>query len=228
MRARGPSTRRCTGLAGAGQGWSASGWPGRSGASGCCFRGSNLGGDGRAAPPRVIRLGDGEAEARLAQLTGAGSEPAKVSAPSPPPPPTPSPRATAATRPTCCWPKPARASARRSAISPPPRFGRKRRAGRCGCRPIPRRCSASSMRKANGSSPTRPSARNASWCARGAKITCACSISRTRFRAVSRAGRRCWRNWSGAGRPTARTVTWSAATCRAGCRACSAAPAPPH
>ena len=48
---------------------------------------------------------------------------------------------------------------------------------------------------------------------------CAC-------RARSRAAPRSSPSWSGAGRPTPRTATWSAAICRAGCRACSAAPAP--
>ena len=45
---------------------------------------------------------------------------------------------------------------------------------------------------------------------------------------VRRAAPRSSRSWSGAGRPTPRTATWSAATCRAGCRACSAAPARPR
>jgi len=49
-----------------------------------------------------------------------------------------------------------------------------------------------------------------------ARIISACSISKTRCRAGSAARRRCWRSWSRAGRLTARTATWSAATCRAG------------
>jgi ATP-dependent DNA helicase DinG len=62
-----------------------------------------------------------------------------------------------------------------------------------------------------------PPSERARWSfARAVRITCVCSISRTRSRARSRAGRRCSRSWSGAGPRTARTATWSAATCPAG------------
>jgi ATP-dependent DNA helicase DinG len=49
---------------------------------------------------------------------------------------------------TCCSPKPAPASARRSAISRPPRSGRRRPTAPSGCRPTPRRCSGSSTARA--------------------------------------------------------------------------------
>ena len=62
-------------------------------------------------------------------------------------------------RPTCCSPRPARASARRSPISRRRRCGRRRRAGRCGSRPSPRRCSGSSTRRAAAVRRRRRSAR---------------------------------------------------------------------
>ena len=46
----------------------------------------------------------------------------------------------------------------------------------------------------------RRESRRAWWCARGARITCACSISKTRCREVLPGGARCLRSWSRAGR----------------------------
>jgi ATP-dependent DNA helicase DinG len=63
---------------------------------------------------------------------------------------------------------------------------------------------------------------------RAARIICACSIWRMRCRAASPAARRSSRNWWRAGRRIARMATWSAATCRAGCRRCSGATARPR
>ena len=79
-------------------------------------------------------------------------------------------------------------------------------------------------RRAASCSPTPASARAGSSSARAARIICACSTSRTRCRARSPAAPRSSPSWSGAGRLIPRTATWSAATCPAGCRACSAAP----
>ena len=99
--------------------------------------------------------------------------------------------------------------------------GRRRRAGRCGCRPSPRRCNASSTPRGASCSPTRPNARRESSSARAARIICACSIWRTRCRARSPGARRSSRISSAAGRRTRAMATWSAATFPAGCRACS-------
>ena len=71
-------------------------------------------------------------------------------------------------------------------------------------------------------------ARARSSSARGARITSACSTSRTRCRAASPAAPRSSPSWSRAGPLSRRTATWSAATCRAGFRPCSAAPARPR
>ena len=64
--------------------------------------------------------------------------------------------------------------------------------------------------------------------ARAARIISACSTSRTRCRARSRARGDPRATGRALGGIHARTATWSAATCPAGCRACSAAPEPPR
>ncbi len=52
-----------------------------------------------------------------------------------------------------------------------------------------------------------PTDRGRWWFAKAARITCACSTSRTRCKAASPDGRRSWRSWWRAGRPIARTAT---------------------
>ena len=73
--------------------------------------------------------------------------PAAAARYTPPMRPMPSSRARQSTRTTSCWPKPAPASARPSAISRPPGCGRGATTRRSGSRPTPRTCSASSTRK---------------------------------------------------------------------------------
>ena len=127
--------------------------------------------------------------------------------------------------PTWCSPKPAPASARRWAISPRQAAGRRRRKAPSGCRPLPRPCNASSTRKPRVPIPTRPKNGPRSWCARAAKITSACSTSKTRCRAVLPIAPRYLRNWRRAGPNTAAMATWWAATCPAGYHGCSGGPA---
>jgi ATP-dependent DNA helicase DinG len=87
---------------------------------------------------RLAVLTGRDAEARPAQRAYA-REAAGMFAPRPP--------RGGASR-TCCWRKPGPAPARPSAISPPPRYGRRNRAAPSGFRPIPRRCNGSCGAKA--------------------------------------------------------------------------------
>ncbi len=105
--------------------------------------------------------------------------------------------------------------------------GRAVAAARCGSRPSPRRCSASSTREGPQAVRRPRGARAQDRHPQGPRELSLPAQPRGRAAGrVRRAAPRSSRSWSGAGRLTPRTATWSAATCPAGCRACSAAPAP--
>ncbi len=82
-------------------------------------------------------------------------------------------------------------------------------AARSGSRPSPRTCSASCGAESARAWPERAGRRQPArwWSARGARTTCACSISKTRCRAGLAGARRSWRSWSRAGPPIRRTAT---------------------
>ena len=178
------------------------------------------------APPRTVTVSGADAIERLASLTGGGAEArtgqqamaaeaAGMFAP----------RVGGRERRTWCWRRPGRASARRSPISRRPRCGPSGQGGRYGCRPSPRRCSGSSMRKASGSSPTRDE-RKRRIVVRKGRENYLCLLNLEDAMQGAFTGRAAvlahlvgrWAAYS-------RMATWSAATCPAGCRACSAAPA---
>ena len=78
------------------------------------------------------------------------------------------------TSPICCSPRPAPGSARRSAISPPPRSGPSRPTARSGSRPTPRRCSANWTARGRALPRRRRAPRRRSSSARAARIISAC------------------------------------------------------
>ena len=141
----------------------------------------------------------------------------RASATMPPPPPPSSRRGRSRTSPICCSPRPAPGSARRLAISPPPRSGPSRPTARSGSRPTPRRCSASSTARAPACSPTRPSGKQEDRHPQGPRELSLPAEPRGRAaRAASPAAPRSSPSWSRAGPLIRRTATWSAAICRAG------------
>ena len=114
--------------------------------------------------------------------------------------------------PTWCSPRPAPASARRSATSRPRASGRRRTAARSGSRRSPRTCSARSTRSSTRSIRSRPSKPSGPWCARAGRTISACSISRKRSAAPPWMRARRSRSGSSCAGPTrVATATWWAA-----------------
>ena len=207
------------------------GWSGPSAASACCSRGCQQWEEAADRPPPRTIVGRSRRTRGPSStaLTGRGPSRARASGDGRGGRRRSSRRSARRMRPTCCSPRPAPGSARRSPISRPRRCGRSRRGGdgvdldlHQGAAAAARRARAAAVRRCGGARARRSSS------ARAARIISACSTSRTRCRAPSPGARRSSRSWSDAGRPIPRTATWSAATCRAGCRACSAAPARPR
>ena len=145
---------------------------------------------GPPPPPSSLPVAPPQARARLADCSARRPSSARASPTMPTPPPPPSPRASCAATRTWCWPRPARAPARRSAMSRRPASGRSATAARSGSAPSPAICSARSTASSRACIRTRPSAAAAWCCARGGRTTCACSTTRTRCRPRSAASGR--------------------------------------
>ncbi len=98
-----------------------------------------------------------------------------------------------------------------------PRFGQKLRKAPSGSQPLPRTSNASSALKVREHGPnaalTGPSP---SWCARGARITCAFLIWKTHYKAALPDGPLSSRSLWGAGPPSPKMAIWLAEICPAG------------
>ena len=111
---------------------------------------ARMGGE-RRPPAAAARAGSTSPTLRTGSSGWSARTPrrGRASATMPPRRPRSSRRASRRTSRICCSPRPGPGSARRSAISLPPRSGPRRPTARSGSRPTPRRCSASSTAKAH-------------------------------------------------------------------------------
>ena len=166
---------RCSACAGRGRARSRAVSPRRAEASAGCSRRCPNGRRRRPASVRATWPSTASTSTRVSiRFSATAPRSGRGSAPTHSRRSTPSRRAIALGHPMSLWQKPAPVSARRSATSPPPRYGPRAPTRRCGCRPTPKRCSGNWMPRPPSSTPTPRSRSAAPSSARAARTTSAC------------------------------------------------------